>query len=451
MMLEGKVAIVTGGARGIGRTTAELFHQHGAKVIIVDVMDELGQSVCAAQGDPDGFLYSHCDVTVEADVAAAVDLALARFGRLDIMVNNAGVSGGGDPHDIREVDLDGFRRVFAVNVDGVFLGTKHAARAMVPRQRGSIVCLASVASTIGGVGPHPYVASKHAVLGLVRSAAADLGRHGVRVNCVSPYAVGTPLALPFSEGGESSALHDFHRYVGQFANLQGVNLTVSDVALAVLYLAGDESKLEGKVAIVTGGARGIRRTTAELFHQHGAKVIIMDVLDELGQSVCAARGDPVGFLYSQDDVTVEADVAAAVDLALARFGRLDIMVNNAGVSGGNERHDIREMDLDRFRRIFAINVDGVFLGTKHAVRAMVPRQRGSIVCLASVASTIGGVGPHPYVASKHAVLGLVRSTAADLGRHGVRVNCVSPYAVGTPLALPFSEGGESSALHDFHC
>lgn len=248
------MAIVTGGARGIGRATAELFHRHGAKVIVVDVLDELGQSACAARGDPDGFFYSHCDVTVEADVAAAVDLALARFGRLDIMVNNAGVSGAAEGHDIREVDLDGFRRVFAVNVEGVFLGIKHAARAMVPRRSGSIVCIASVGSTVGGIGPHPYVASKHAVLGLTRSAAADLGRHGVRVNCVSPHAVGTLMSLPFFEGADSSALDGFHRYIGQSANLQGVNLTVSDVAQAVLYLAGDESKyVSGHNLMVDGG------------------------------------------------------------------------------------------------------------------------------------------------------------------------------------------------------
>jgi NAD(P)-dependent dehydrogenase (short-subunit alcohol dehydrogenase family) len=133
---------------------------------------------------------------------------------------------------------------------------KHAARVMIPRGKGSIISLASVASVIGGMGPHGYTGSKHAVVGLTKSVAAELGKHGIRVNCVSPYAVPTDLSmshLPESERTED-ATKDFVAFVGSHANLKGVDLRVDDVAEAVLFLASDEARyVSGLNLTVDGG------------------------------------------------------------------------------------------------------------------------------------------------------------------------------------------------------
>ncbi|KAF8748277.1 hypothetical protein HU200_013023 [Digitaria exilis] len=227
--LEGKVALVTGGATCIGEAIVRLFREHGAKVCIADIEDEPGQQLRDAIGDQD-VMFVHCDVTVEDDVSRAVDAVAERFGALDVMVNNAGIAGN-KVTDIRDVDFAEVRKVFDVNVHGVFLGMKHAARVMIPQKRGSIVSLASVASVTGAMGPHGYTASKHAVLGLTKSVAGELGRHGVRVNCVSPYAVPTALAMPHLPQGARAddALRDFLAFAGGEANLKGVDLMPRDV------------------------------------------------------------------------------------------------------------------------------------------------------------------------------------------------------------------------------
>ncbi|KAE9616271.1 hypothetical protein Lal_00017708 [Lupinus albus] len=253
--LLGKVALVTGGAAGIGESITRLFHIHGAKVCIADLQDDIAKKLLESLGAEANVCFYHCDVTLEDDVRGAVDFAVEKFGTLDIIVNNAGISGSPCP-DIRDATLSEFDKVFNINVKGVFHGMKHAARIMIPKKKGSIISLASVASTTGGIGIHAYTGSKHAVVGLTKSIAAELGKHGIRANCVSPYAVLTGLALAHLPEDERNddAIAGFRDFVGEKANLLGVELTPDDVANAVLFLASDESRyISGDNLLVDGG------------------------------------------------------------------------------------------------------------------------------------------------------------------------------------------------------
>ncbi|XP_022869290.1 (-)-isopiperitenol/(-)-carveol dehydrogenase, mitochondrial-like [Olea europaea var. sylvestris] len=248
--LQGKVAIVTGGASGIGEATARLFIEHGARaVVIADIQDEKGQSVVKSIG-LDRCSYVHCDVSNEEQVKAMVDWTIQKYGQLDIMFSNAGMVSSSN-QTILDLDFSQFDRVIQVNMRSMAMCVKHAARKMVEHKiRGAIVCTASVAATIGGPNHTDYTMSKHAVLGLVRSASQQLGLHGIRVNCVSPSAVVTPLAAKIGLASDE----DVENILGPLTSLKGVTLTARHVAEAVLFLASDDSAfVTGHNLVVDGG------------------------------------------------------------------------------------------------------------------------------------------------------------------------------------------------------
>lgn len=251
--LEGKVALITGSASGLGKATAHEFVQHGAQVIIADNDTELGPQVARELGPSARFV--ECDVTVEAQIAQAVDVAMAHYGKLDIMYNNAGITGPTIPPSIVDLDLDEFDRVMRINVRGMIAGIKHASRVMIPVGSGSILCTSSISGLMGGLGPHPYTISKFAIPGVVKSVATELCRVGIRVNCISPAPIPTPMSLSqigkFYPGLTQEQIVDIVNGLGE---LKGAKCEDIDVARAALYLASDDAKfISGHNLIVDGG------------------------------------------------------------------------------------------------------------------------------------------------------------------------------------------------------
>jgi NAD(P)-dependent dehydrogenase (short-subunit alcohol dehydrogenase family) len=250
--LEGKVALITGGASGIGLGTVELFLAEGAKVVCADLQDEKGRVL--EQRFPGRLTYVRCDVTHEADIAAACAAAKASFGGLDVLFNNAGTPGqlGG----VAEMTAEGWDKCFALLVRGPALGMHHALPLMLERGGGSIINTASIAGLQAGWGPLAYSTAKCAVIHMSRCAAAELSPRGIRVNAICPGLIatsifGAALGLPIDASDQMAARVADNASIAQPVKKPGLP---EDIAKAALYLASDDSAfVTGTHIVVDGG------------------------------------------------------------------------------------------------------------------------------------------------------------------------------------------------------
>ena len=234
--LDGKVAVITGGASGIGEGSVRRFVEEGARVVIADVQAGPGADLASDLGDVTRF--HRTDVTEESDVESAVSTAVQEFGALDVMFNNAGIIGAIGP--IAETPIEAFDETMAILVRGVFLGLKHAARVMTAQGSGSIISTASTAGVIGGLGPHVYTTAKHAVVGLTKSAANELAPLGIRVNAIAPGNTVSAMTASVVTGDHTD-LERTERRISRGSPLGYAGLP-SDIADAAVYLAGDEAR-----------------------------------------------------------------------------------------------------------------------------------------------------------------------------------------------------------------
>lgn len=240
--LEGKVALITGGARGQGEAEARRFVQEGARVVIADVLDADGERVAAELGS--AAMFQHLDVTQPDAWSAAVRATLARFGKLDVLVNNAGIL---MLAPLESCSLDAYRKVIEVNQVGTWLGMKSVLAAMKAAGGGAIVNVSSTAGMEGVATGTAYVSSKFAVRGMTKAAALELGQYGIRVNSVHPGGIDTVMARPPELAGMDGG--------GIFRGLPIPRIgRPEEVANLVLFLASDESSYcTGAEFIVDGG------------------------------------------------------------------------------------------------------------------------------------------------------------------------------------------------------
>jgi NAD(P)-dependent dehydrogenase (short-subunit alcohol dehydrogenase family) len=246
--LEGRVAIVTGGASGMGLSTVERFLDEGASVVVADLNTTKGEQLVQARtvaGDRDRIRFTKADVSEEDDVAALVSLAVEAFGGLDVMFNNAGIGGAFGP--ITELEVDHWDDTFAIDARSVFLGIKHAARVMIDAGNGgSIINTASIAGLNAGGGPQAYSAAKAAVASISQSAALELAPHRIRVNAICPGVIYTPL---MHMGDEASADEWVSKLQPWPERGEGKH-----IAGAALWLASDDSTfVTGQNIVVDGG------------------------------------------------------------------------------------------------------------------------------------------------------------------------------------------------------
>jgi len=241
--------VVTGGASGIGEATVRAIVAEGGRVLIADLQEDRGRALAAELGAAAWFHPTN--VTREEDIAAAIAAAQQQFGPLTGMVNNAGIVGA--IGSIMDTSAEAFDHTMAILSRAVFLGIKHAARAMRPQRRGAIVSLASTAGVVGGLGPHVYTMAKHGVIGITKSAACELAALGIRVNAVAPGSTVTPMTSALIDGEPEAATRAITEAIAQASPLGFAGMP-GDIANAILFALSDDSRyMTGHTLVIDAG------------------------------------------------------------------------------------------------------------------------------------------------------------------------------------------------------
>ena len=263
MRMQDKVAVITGGASGIGRRTAERYVEEGGRVVIADILEAQGAQLCAALGGPDRARFIRCDVLREEDIAATVAFAGSAWGRIDLMFNNAGR--GGVPDPLETMPVEGWDWTMDLLVRSVMLGIKHAGAAMKAQGHGAIVNTASVAGLLPGSTATAYAVAKASVIYLTKCAALEFAGHRVRVNCVCPGVVATPI---FGRGLNLPTQLDSKVAEAAAATMDAMQPfprggRPDDIAEGVMYLADDRAGWVTGHALTIDGAISVGMTPAQ--------------------------------------------------------------------------------------------------------------------------------------------------------------------------------------------